>query len=1076
VLNETSSMRRFVITFIFISFYLFVFLFNAKSFGQIKPQFFKSLTVDDGLSHGIVSCITQDNFGFMWFGTPDGLNRYDGAKFLTYRKSDSIPYPIGSNEIICLKSDKNGMTWIGTRNAGLYQLDPRTQHFKQLPLPDEWNAICLTSYISKIIIIDNQFLYASIENSGIIQHNLSTGETEVYKINHPDKANTNIHINDIAWQNGVLWIATENSGLIGFDPGIGIVKHFNNEGPGVEYDYATISVIATEEHPYLWLGTREKYLHRLNVVSGESTYYTGADNTDMHISSITELQMQGTDSLWIGAILSGLQLQIISKNQTKLISSDNLPGGINYNSIKSIYRDKRNILWIGTNGKGINYHPPVNQQFTSFSAKLNSNYKLDFESVRCVTKDGDWIYTGGYFGLNKINIQTGEKILFFDQIPVYTICQVATDEDLLFIGIEGDTQYLFNKKTNTKEKLQIKAKINSEEKELIPLVFKIIHLEDYTYAIACHAGLVILDIRYPDDGILLKHEEGNPSSILKGEIKTLYRDNENRIWVGSTNGGICLFDQESKTFSSTKETFPEIPDFAKGINCINEDNDNTYWFGTNTGLVFFDSKNKTSRRFTLKDGLPNDKVCGILNDKEGNIWVSTNNGIACLDTGNKNFRVYTKYQGLPGNQYHIGGCYKSKEGAIFFCGYDGVVSFTPEELSFDLPKLKPIFTGCNCNNQPIISDTLLPYRSNLIVPPDDNFLTFQVSGMNYFYSENEYFQYKITELATGWIDIGQSGIFHFVDQKPGNYTINLRASINQIDWIESEHPLCLTILPKISETIVFKVSILALPFLALFLFIYFRLLFLKQQKVRLNRIVHTRTQELQQANATKNKFFSIIAHDLRSPFSSLLGMTEILSEEWDNFPEKKKLKMIQIVRKNLESSYKLLINLLDWSKLQQGKIKPAMDYIDLYLIAEKVQSELNAPSSLKHINIDNQINPGIETYGDELMVSTLFRNLLNNSIKFTPKGGSITLSANLKNDKVKICVTDTGIGMKQSTINNLFNIELSKGHTGTEGEIGTGLGLMVCSEFIHLMGEKITVKSELGKGSTFCFTLPVSEQ
>lgn len=1042
----------------------------------MKSQYhFKSLTVDDGLSHGIVSCITQDNFGFMWFGTPDGLNRYDGTKFLTYRKSDSIPYPIGSNDIICLKSDPNGMIWIGTRNAGLYQLDPRTQYFRPLPLPDKWKAIYLNSYISRIIITDNQILYASVENSGIIQHNLSTGETKVYEINHPDKANIPVHINDIAWQNGILWLATKNSGLIGFNPDVGIIKHFNNEGPGVDFDYATINRVVSGKFPYMWLGTREEYLHHLNIVSGESTFLAGTGNPNMHLGSTTELLMQGTDSLWIGTILSGLQLHLIPENQTKLISSDNLPGGINYNSIKSLYRGKGNILWLGTNGKGINYYPPANQLFISFSAKLNSNFSLDFESVRCVSEDGDWIYTGGYFGLNKVNIRTGEKLLFLDKLPVYTLCQIATNEDLLFIGIEGNYHLLFNKKTNEIEKLIINARRNNGEKMRVSLVFKIIHLIDYTYLIACRDGLVIVDLRYPDDGILLEHEPGNPASLVKGEIKILYRDNENRIWAGSTDGGVCLFDEEAKTFSSPIDIYPSAPDLSDGVNCINQDHENAYWFGTNNGLVFFDPKNKTIKRYTLKDGLPNNRVCGILNDKDGNIWVSTNNGIACLDTKNENFRVYAKYQGLPGNQYHIGGYYKSEEGAIYFCGYDGMVSFTPEELSFDLPKLKPIFTSCNYNDKPIITDTLLPYRSNLIIHPDEDFLTFHVSGMNYFYSEDEYFQYRIAENASGWIDIGQSGIFHFMDQKPGNYTIDLRASINQLDWIESEQSLSLTILPKVTETIVFKISVIALFLLILLLLIYFRFLFLKQQKLRLNQIVKARTQELQQANATKDKFFSIIAHDLRSPFSSLLGMTEILSEEWDEYPEKRKFKMIQVVRKNLESAYKLLVNLLDWSMLQQGKIKPVMDFIDLYLIAEKVQSELMAPASLKNIKIDNQISADLKTYGDELMVGTLFRNLLNNSIKFTPKGGSITLSANLINGQVKICVTDTGIGMEQSTIRNLFNIELSKGNTGTEGETGTGLGLMVCSEFIHLMGGKITVKSRPGKGSTFCFTLPASD-
>ncbi|MBT5426200.1 MAG: hypothetical protein HOK84_08395 [Bacteroidetes bacterium] len=1085
-------MRRSLITLVFAIATVIASLCSAVGFGQNSTQYyFKSLTVDDGLTHGVVTAITQDDFGFMWFGTLDGLNRYDGSKFINYSKSDSIPYPIGSNHITCLQKAPDGKIWIGTWNAGLYRLDPRLQKFEALELPMEFREKYGNSKITGISIIDH-FLYASFENSAWLMHNLHNDENQVFEVEYPEKPGHELIINSIAYQHGTIWLATKNAGIVGVKPGEAVVQHYNNSSEEPEVNYETTIKITPLDFPFLILATHDQHLHKLNTKTGESEYIRTAPSKKHHLASCPALLRQGKDSLWIGTIMCGLHLYHIPKDSLELISIEEYPGGINYNSINTLYRGQENILWLGTNGKGINYHTPINQQFKSFSSELKSHYKLDFESVRSVSTDKEWLYIGGYLGFNKINTLTGSRSFHLDGIPIYTQCQVENNKDLLILGVEGTYHYLYNKKTEELSRIYIEVTNQSGKSYKGEHIFDIMHLTENTYLMACIKGLMIIDIYKPKEGLILEHEPGNPNSLVDGEIKTLFRDQENNIWVGSRKKGFMILNESDLTFSPIKAIYPGAPDLSDGVNCINQDQNSNFWFGTNTGLVFFNPVSKKHKHYSLQDGLPNDLVCGVVDDLEGNIWVSTNNGIACFNTKTENFRVYTKHQGLPGNQYHRGSTYKSDSGTIYFCGYDGMVSFTPEDLDWELPRLKPILVNCRVNNQILQTDTLLPYKRSLEIKPDQNFIIFELSGMNYLYTEKEYFQYRIPEKSGKWIDLGQNNIFQLGDQKHGIYTIEIRASVNQIDWISSPHPLKLNIKAEFPETTAFKILIIGILTFFILLIIYLRFVFLRQQKNRLNLLFNSRTLELEQkgtelikeieqrkqteqqlldANSTKDKFFSIIAHDLRSPFSSLLGITSILNQEWDEYSESKKLEFVSLIRKNLENTYRLLINLLDWSRLQRGIIKPVFDNIDLFLLVEKVIVEVGPEAANKNIMISNFVPGSHKAFADAFMVSTLFRNLVSNAIKFTPTNGQIQISASVEDSMVTCCVKDTGVGMNEEVLSHLFSMNQQSLKKGTQGEKGTGLGLIVCKEFVQLLGGELTVISSPEGGSTFCFTL-----
>jgi two-component system sensor histidine kinase/response regulator len=250
---------------------------------------------------------------------------------------------------------------------------------------------------------------------------------------------------------------------------------------------------------------------------------------------------------------------------------------------------------------------------------------------------------------------------------------------------------------------------------------------------------------------------------------------------------------------------------------------------------------------------------------------------------------------------------------------------------------------------------------------------------------------------------------------------------------------------------------------------------LRELNVNLEKKVEQRTQELKELNATKDKFFSIIAHDLKNPFNTMMGFTELLLDNLPDYTLEKLTEFIGILHETAKQSYALLENLLEWSRTQTGSLQMNPESIDLYTVAEENISLLTNLATKKKIILNNDLQPKSVVYADSNMVRTVIRNLISNAVKYTREGGSITIDAGLKEGFYEVSVADTGIGIKPENLQKLFRIDINYSTRGTADESGTGLGLILCREFISKSGGKIWVESEYGKGSTFKFTLPVSK-
>lgn len=372
-------------------------------------------------------------------------------------------------------------------------------------------------------------------------------------------------------------------------------------------------------------------------------------------------------------------------------------------------------------------------------------------------------------------------------------------------------------------------------------------------------------------------------------------------------------------------------------------------------------------------------------------------------------------------------------------------------------------------------------NNSITIEPDENIFELGFSAMDFANPASCRYKYRIVGFSDSWIDLEKKHSFLINDLNPGQYLLEIHAANSDDIWTKTPKQIQIEVLPYFYETIWFKILIILVIALIVISLYVVRIRIINNQKKELELKVAEKTKELKMANdeltlsnSTKDKFFSIIAHDLKSPFNSLLGFSDLLVEDWADMEDSKRLELVKVMHKTQEETFQLLSNLLDWSRLQRNKLYWQPESIDLHKIIEQTNSHIQSIAQQKGITILVAVKLGTMVYVDKEMIGTILRNLIVNAIKFSERQGRIMIHAIAKGNgnMVKCCVEDSGVGMDENTVKHLFDIKKNESTLGTRGEKGTGLGLILCKELIQINKGEITVESKTGQGSTFCITLP----
>ncbi|MCD4771823.1 MAG: hypothetical protein K8R41_00400 [Bacteroidales bacterium] len=1059
-------------------------------------QIFYSLTNEDGLSQGSISCICQDNMGFIWIGTDDGLNRYDGYNIKIYRNIPGDTTSLSSNRIKSVFADDNGCIWVGTISGGLNKYNPVsnkfTRYYFQTSLKELYGNI-----INSIAKDTNGILWIGTNNDGLIKLNPETGEYKRFA--HNPKDNKSISNNSISVVyidiKGDIWVGTKE-GLNLFIPEtqkFKIYKH--NPQDSLSISGNNISAIIGGDDGILWIGTEGNYLNYFDPEKEIFVKYK--ENMTQYISS---LEFTGQDSLWISTGINGVYLYNISKKSIRRYFSGTSKGMLSYNTIKSSFADRDGNLWIGTYGKGVNIYSPNKKRFITYEMGTTLSSGFSFSSVRCIYEDDNEIlWVGGYRsggrygGFDKINLKTNNISKLNPEGEIYCVFPDRKNKNILWLGTEGQGIIRLNTKT-----LNFRSYFNKPPFTSDSIIGNGIYFiksdEVGNIYIGTNLGLNVISVDNRKCKFY-KHNPNNSFSIMDGFIMAFFLDSDNNVWLGSDIGGLAKFDRENDIFIRYTNSLSDTNSLSSNnVLSIYEDSKERFWIATEKGLNLMDRNKGSFSKITIADGLPNNVVYTSLEDNEGNLWLSTNLGLCKFNPDKNTFSNFDKNDGLHGNEFNRTAYFKNNEGKLYFGGVNGLVCFDPSVITENPILPKVLITNYYKENIEVETGSNIASRHELILQPEDKIISFEFSAMTFVSQEKCEYAYKLENFMDDWIELGNRRRISFTNLDPGEYTLLIKASNNDGIWNETPTKLEITVLPYFYETILFKFSIAFLIISSVLIFYFMRISLIRKHEKKLIVIVEQRTSELKElnkhlsveveerkkseillrdVNASKDKLYSIIAHDLKSPFSTLIGFSDLLVEDWNIFTDDKRYEMIKMIQSTSNNTFNLLINLLEWSRYQIGNFKYEPKRFDFNQLAIETYSHLNGQALLKNITIDLNIRNETFVFADYNMISTVFRNILSNAIKYSFRNGKINITANIQNEIFTCCIHDNGVGINKENYKNIFKTDSNFTEKGTDGESGTGLGLVLCKEFMEKNKGKLTVESEENKGSEFCFTLPI---
>jgi ligand-binding sensor domain-containing protein/signal transduction histidine kinase len=1063
---------------------------------------FERITRIDGLSHDNIHSVMQDNYGFMWFGTHDGLCRYDGFLFKYYYNEPSNLNSVLSSNISTICQGKKNVLWIGTYNKGFSSLDPAKNQFKHF-VHDEENKNTLTNNNIKQIIEDNI---------------------------------------------GNLWIATSGDGLDYFDI-------ITNEYIHYKYDNKTtksissneVNTLAADKQGNLWVGTNTN-LDYFDVKSKTFSHYVlGYESYDQTKQiSVKSLLLDKNKMLWIGTSDGLFTFDPIKKVFNRFKNNFADPFSISDDEINTILEDSNGNIWIGTN-KGLNKYLPDIKGFKTYFVDVLDLFSLSSNRIECLFEDRAnilWIGTKGG-GLNKLDLKRKKfySIQFIpgtkSNMPNPSILSISGDTvGNIWVGTDGESASLFNRKlgeyvnyeklTGNNRKLSDDQIISScygrrrmwlgtqtgglNSVELVNGDFRV---KKYRKA-SDSTGLSNNQVNcllYDSEGLIwagtqdgvnklidtarnkidyfitFKKDYHNTNSISGNDISVLYQDHKGFIWIGTFSNGLNRLNPVTGKIVQFLHNPKDVKSLSSNsVTVIFEDHFGVMWVGTSGGgLNMLNNENDNFTRYVVKNGLASNEIMSIIEDHSGLLWISTSKGLTRFDPIAREMVNFDISDGLLNDGFNRAASYIDDLGWLYFGTNTGLVYFNPSEIIMNPHKPDVIITSLTIfkNDEWIDEGYFISKYSDLkdkiILPYDKNLFSLEFASMDFTNSSQNQYQYKIEGLNDNWVNNGNKRTIMVTNLEPGDYVIRVKASNNDGIYNDEDIRLPITISPpfwKTSSFIVVLIIIIGIIIVSVYSYLI---------KLNTNKILSTKNEELELANQmlidsekslkelndTKDKFFSIIAHDLRNPFNPLLALTELLDNDYHETEEKERIGMIKEIRHGAKKLYDLLENLLNWALSQTRQIKFNPVELDITDLIENNIELLGINAEKKDISISGNYNSDYNVVADENMLNSIIRNLMNNAIKFSPEHSKLEINLHEHGDYYKVEVKDQGPGIPPECVATIFSGFSQSSMKNAKGK-GTGLGLILCKEFVEKNKGTIWLESELGIGSSFYFTIPKS--
>lgn len=1131
---------------------------------------FDRLTVKEGLSHSTVHVVYQDQKGFIWIGTEDGLNIYNGYTFEVFKHDSNNPKSLSNSVVKSIHQDRKGTIWIGTED-GLNQFDPVQRNFQVHKVKPNRTDGLTSNHIRKILEDQHGHLWLATDN-GVSKITAYTRDS-IHCIQYPSEPLVPSQKSVIPYPitRGLfidskerIWVGTDGGGVCKIINGIAkknpMPKFFYYKTDKNKHSIAhnRVNSFAEDQSGAIWMGIwgsgLVQYVIDTNGVERFNNYKHHPTKNSVNLDRVTTVYVDSKNQLWVGTYNAGINR--VQLNQTNnqannqannqvvkpidgnhqpyfesFVNDADNPYSLAHNTAYVFFEDRASELWIGTWGDGISKLTSLNNQIMSWG-NLNGFEDPAFYEVWAVDFDPNdnwWIgaWDGGIAKLSAMD-RTSDQLSY--QRPISYFKHNPNDPnslsdnkvtDILYdskdrLWVATWSEYLnvaFNVSASaTPQFKKIKVGDNGcfvyEDRSGVVWVgtqeglFEIVGTEQSAFT----TNTVQMNV--------YKSNDDNPRSLPFDRISTMLEDSKGNLWVGTVDGGLAVANRKAM------QEFPSITDWQFDLYAhrdndstslshpyvlsILEASDGTIWIGTLGGLDQYDEATNSFIHYNEKTGhLLNNSVNGITEDKNGHLWLSTERGITQFDPRTKKVKHFNEEDGLQGQRFMSAATRTDAYGNLFFGGIEGLNAFHPSQILSNSYQPPVVLTDLKILNKSILNSSSSHHHlldsagisdlKTIRLHERDYMLTFEFAALNYISPSQNKYQYKLVGFDEDWNAIGNTRTATYTNLDAGKYQLLVKGANN--DGIWNDQPLIIDVIvrPYYWKTWWFRSLIAGVVGLLLFFFINNRLKASERRAQELEEEVEIRTQEIkkqkrlvEERSKYKEQFFSNVSHELRTPLNGIIGLSHLMERTKQSEMQRQ---FTNVIKDSAENLLAIINDLLDISKMSAGKLELIPRAFETSRFFNSLHELLRPKAALKNLelkfNIDHQMPEYL--YGDSVRLYQVLINLLGNALKFTAEGrvvmNVLVLNAleNSSEDQespapihLQIDVADTGIGIPEEKLANIFKTYEQVITTDGYHYEGSGLGLTVVKNLVDLQEGSIQVRSKVDRGTTFTVVLPFS--
>ncbi len=1060
-----------------------VLLASAAVAQQHPPVHFTALTSRDGLSQSTVNCIFRDSYGFLWFGTQDGLNRYDGYSFTVYRHDAANPRSIADNQIKSIIEDDEHRLWIGTLGGGLCIYDRDHDAFLRLEDIGIHPAFHTDPAILSLLKARDGSIWIGTFR-GLLHINAQHTTISEFLPEPADTASLGNATIQALFQDhsGRIWVGTYG-GLDLYRPKDQGFTHWQQNNSPLTSDHLT--AITQDRHGNLYLATDGGGLDVLDPATGDLKAHQPSPNPGAISSPNLRTLCPAPDgAIWVGTE-NGLDrfdpaTQIFTHHRHTLIGE----GSLTNNTVTSLLEDSTGILWVGTAQGGVNKYDRNLFYFDIYRSTADAA-SLSGDQVTCFAqdpKDNIWIGTDGS-GLDRWDTTTGRFDHYYPGKPnapagtAILALLMLRNKHTLCIGTYGNGLDRLDLTTGRFTHL----KSGPGPKNLSnPSIYALLEDSQGNIWMGTNGGGV--DVLHPD-GTIDKHSfTGRRDSVSNNYIRCLLEARDGSIWIGTYSGGISVYDPATKRFTVYDNVVNHLSNQVVFSLC--QDTKGRIWAGTmGGGLDLFDPATKQFRTYNEAVGLSNNIVNSIIEDTRGFLWLSTNKGISRFNPATGEFRNFGIHHGLQSLEFLNGSGFRDNKGRIFFGGISGFNVFDPTQETINKVAPKPRLTDLYLFNKPVRpGEPGSPLKEDInrqqeiILSHNQYDFSIGFGAAGYTIPSDNKFAYKLQGFDESWNFAGPQRRATYTNLSPGHYSFHLKAANNDGIWSANDTIIGITVLPPFWKTW-WAYALLVIIALAI-LYLIYRDITERERlrgRIRLEQMTAEKNREL---NELKLHFFTNVSHELRTPLSLItdplrkLIKGEISPDETRRYGK--------LMYDNATRLTRLIDQMLDWRKLETGHLRLDPRSTDLVGLTKDIAGLFSLHATERHLDYTiSSPHTELKALVDTDKFEKIVFNLISNAFKYTPDGGSITITIRYSTTgtqpAAELHVRDTGIGIAPDLRDKVFDLFYQVQGSRRYESASTGIGLALARQLAELHGGTLTVTSEEGAGSDFILTLPLNE-